>query len=88
MKVGEKLFSDDICARARDWLRAALVEVGRPHSDRVSLHSVRRGAARAFVARGGSLVELCAAGPWSSRAFAAYLDMPSVQMRALGGPAQ
>ena len=87
VKVGERLFRDDICVRARDWLRAALSEVGRPHSDLVTLHSIRRGAARAFEARGGSLTELCAAASWSSRAFAAYLDMPFVQMRAIGDPA-
>ena len=82
--AGDSLFPSGIAARAGEWLRAGLREVGVLRWDRYSLHALRRGAARALVEKGGDLADLCRAGSWSSTAVLKfYLGMKDVERRAL-----
>ena len=80
--VGSPIFDEDVAVRARSWLQGALRSTGVPHASCFGLHAIRRGAARASIENGGSLDELCKAGSWSSRAFAVYLDLATVERRA------
>ena len=52
-------------ARAGGWTQAS----------KLGTHSVRRGAARAILAAGGSFSKLLRAGQWHSSAYKLYLDM-------------
>ena len=61
------------------WLKVALVARGVPHSERFTLHSLRRGAAQALLGAGGDLSTLLAAGGWRSNAFKNYIDQPALE---------
>ena len=65
------------------WLRTKLAAMEVPRPERYGLHSLRRGAAREFAARGGSAAELCLAGSWSSaKAYQKYLSVQRLEMVA------
>lgn len=84
--IGDRLFADGIAARAAEWLRRGLRDIGVPRWDRYTLHALRRGAARALVEKGGDLADLCRAGSWNSSAVLKfYLDMKDLEKRALAG---
>ena len=83
--VGERLFGEGIQRRALAWLVGALAQGGVERGELYTLHSLRRGAAREMVARGGTEGDLCAAGSWSaSKAARTYLDM--VRIDELAAP--
>ena len=76
---GDRLFPVGFGGPVLWWLRMALEARGVAHSDRFGLHSLRRGAARELVDRGGDLATLLRAGGWKSSAFRSYLDMVGLE---------
>ena len=80
---GERIFSDQIGARALIWLRAALLACEVENAERFGLHALRRGAAQQLVDSGGDLPMLLRAGGWRSSAFRSYLDMVDIENRVL-----
>ena len=85
---GSPIFKADIANSAQIWLRVALEARNVPEHARFTLHSLRRGAARALVAAGGSLSAILKAGSWKSSAFLNYLDVVGVENALMTGPLQ
>ena len=80
---GERIFCDQIGARALLWLRTVLGAYGVENAERFGLHALRRGAAQQLVASGGDLPTLLRAGGWRSSAFRSYLDMVDIENKVL-----
>ena len=82
---GDAIFKENIAQSAQTWLKVAL-EVRRvPYASKFTLHTLRRGAARALVASGCSLATILQAGSWRSSAFIAYLDTGGMENALLPG---
>ena len=78
--VGKNLFGDGVSKRAEIWLQQALTEKGVDRADRFTLHSLRRGAAREMVRKGGTAADLCVAGSWGTeKALRRYLDIQEIE---------
>ena len=79
--MGQRVFPEGTLEKLLPWLRAGLTAMAVSNADRYTLHSLRRGAARELVAKGGSKADLCQAGSWTSQKSAKiYLDL--VQLEA------
>ena len=85
---GERVFKHGIAASAQTWLQVALEARCVPHANLYTLHTLRRGAARALVASGCSLSIILQAGSWRSSAFIAYLDATRMENALLTGSLQ
>ena len=73
-----------IAESALAWLRYGLSARSTPHAMEFTLHSLRRGSARAIMDKGGDLSILLNAGSWKSSAFKSYLDMEGLESRVVG----
>ena len=78
---GGRLFPENFAAQAVQWLKMALAVREVPRADEFGLRSLRRGAARELVNRGGDLATLLRAGGWRSAAFRSYLDLVGLETR-------
>ena len=76
---GARIFADNIAHTSSIWLRVAAEANRLDNFDKYTLHSLRRGAAQALVAKGGGLATLLRAGSWKSGAFRTYLDLVGVE---------
>ena len=85
---GKPIFKANIADTAQIWLKVALEARNVPEHARYTLHSLRRGAARALVASGGSLSTILRAGSWKSSAFLNYLDVVGVENALMTGSLQ
>ena len=64
-------------------LRSMARQFGLEKAEKLGTHSIRRGAARAILAAGGTSAQLLRAGQWHSSAYRLYLDMGGEEAKAM-----
>ena len=64
-------------------LRSMPRQFGWEKADKLGTHSIRRGAARAILAAGGTSDQLLKAGQWHLSAYRLYLDMEGEEAKAM-----
>ena len=80
---GEKLFPGITGSTFTHSLRSMARQFGWEKAEKLGTHSIRRGAARAILAAGGTFAQLLRAGQWHSSAYRLYLDMGGEEAKAM-----
>ena len=81
--AGERLFPNITGPTFVSSLRCLARQAGWEKTDRLGAHSIRRGAARAILAAGGTFSQLMKAGQWHSSAFKLYLDLGGEETKGM-----
>ena len=80
---GEKLFPGITGSTFTHSLRSMARQFGWEKAEKLGTRSIRRGAARAILAAGGTFAQLLRAGQWHSSAYRLYLDMGGEEAKAM-----
>ena len=81
--VGDLIFPSFQSVNLIRHLRSRGTQLRWPAAEKLGTHSLRRGAARALVAAGGTFAQLLRAGQWRGNAVRLYLDLGEDERRAM-----
>ena len=81
--VGDLIFPSLQSVNLIRHLRSRGTQLRWPAAEKLGTHSLRRGAARALVAAGGTFAQLLRAGQWHGNAVRLYLDLGEDERRAM-----